>query len=77
MLYSESLEDLNELTPDQLDIVFKSTKVIQMYYEPGLTLMELVMAAKIFDREGKGEILHTKQSKDKIKKNQCENTPFS
>ena len=51
-LYGGSPQHLAELSEKELRELFSNATCTELYYEPGTTVYDLVMAAKCFNRPG-------------------------
>ena len=52
VLYNNSVEPLLEMTENEVVKMFQNSSLIEVYFEPGTTIMDACMKAKCFDREG-------------------------
>ena len=51
-LYGGSGELLAQLKEEELQDLFSNAPVMKMFLDPGTTVFDVVMKAKLFDREG-------------------------
>ena len=51
-LYSDDVDALSQLSQSELEQLFHNASSCQMIYEPGLTLLDVCLRAKCFNREG-------------------------
>ena len=52
VLYNNSAETLAEMTQDELQELFVSAPTVESYLDPGTTVIDAVMKAGCFNREG-------------------------